>query len=586
MDDDSVSGETGKGTGGMDHSNRAYMSFLGAGEYTPVRYTWGGETAGETAYAQEAELELLLARGAVDPSTKVFIFGTPTSMAKHWEALEARLQALAFDPEFVEIDEDLSAEAQWKTFEAVLSKIPHGARLTVDMTNGYRAVPVVFSSALHFLRLAREVRLEHVLYGAVEWGKSDGSILDYASFYAIQDWTDAVSRLVEDADARRLVELAEGDPSLRVVAFEQELTQALMEVTDAVRNVDVHHVEERVRAALELVDQAATRAQAEKQPASQALLKLVQDKFSALASLPPLDGHYTADYFALQRRFIALLLEHRLFMQAFTVMREYVGSLGLRAYKAGSVNFTSSKGRSKRRYADVFLRMLANPRERWVFGEQQAQVEVLLPHYEQLAEAGISEEIRPHLKVITDIRNGFDHAWTTQKQVSEQIAQRGQEELDYLESVTGRILALGAPAQRAASERGERMLVLMNHEATEAQAADAEARLGVAKGRWVMAPEALAAAWRDIDPAAEAVPAELLQQLDAWLEQESKAGDLLWVQGELGATLVAAGRARARGLTPVYATSRRESFTATEADGSVTKTSRFVHVRFRELVSG
>ncbi len=576
-----------------------YVSFLGAGNYQSVRYRWGEDQAEETPYAQEAELELLCRRRGVQPGdVRVLVFGTETSERVHWHqhaestrprgltpdielgpGLEQRIAA--YEPRFVRISEDLSPSDQWETFEQLLDRVPPGARLVLDMTHGFRAVPVVFSSALHFLRLVRGVQLEHVLYAARE----TTTIVDYADFYAIHDWTQAVSRLVMDANASPLAALAERPGSLAIYGLaDPALATALARVSDGVRNVEVHGIEGKVRDALALVGRGLERARREGNTTSAILLELVHHKFAGLAAAPPLSGRYDAPYFELQLRFIELLLEHRLFMQAYTAMRELIGSLGMRGYEPGVLRFSNDKGRKKRRSAEAFLVMVAIERRDWRFvGEWRARVTLLLPWYERLGSEGLLTRLRSLQREISTIRNGFDHAWTSKAGAPEDIEQQGADHLERLRSITTGILDLEPPAPTKRSpRRAPRLLCLMNHQPTEVQREDARQRLGVQPEEWVFPPASIQAAWRSIPPAHSKISNQLRAELTSWIEASGAPGDRLLVHGDPGATHLAVGIARRLGLAPIYATTDRRSDETRGPAGERIKRSVFEHVRFRD----
>lgn len=433
-------------------SRLVYVSFLGIGTYESVSYAWQGKQASKTPYAQVAELELL-----ADAPDAVMIFGTPQSHAKHWEAsgetsplLKAQLETRGIDAEFVQISSDLSPEIQWQTFQKLLDRVYPGDELIIDMTHGFRAIPVVFSSALHFLRLAKDVSLRHVFYAAYEREKAPGAvheIVDYVTFYAIQDWTDGVSRLVEDADARKLATLAQVDSPLHLLGPKgAELTEALQTLTEAVRNVEVNRVADRARAALELVvsSRGKTGDGSEPNGATAVLLKLVEDKFSALISTPPLTGRYERNYFTVQANLIALLIEHKLLMQAYTAMREYVGSLGMLGHEAETTSYRNSTGRKRRHQADVFLVMVAFEKAdlRFKADRDIKAATRLEPYVEQLEGLGLIDELRPLLKELSQIRNGFDHAWTSKAKVPDGLEDKGHAFLVQLRRLTDRIFEM------------------------------------------------------------------------------------------------------------------------------------------------
>ena len=124
---------------------------------------------------------------------------------------------------------------------------PSHSELIFDMTHGFRSVPIVFSTAIQFLKLTKNVRIKHVLYGVYLQEEPSSKIVDYVDFYEINDWTDAVSRLVEQADARKLSEVAQRDSVIQLSTKIEEtaLPSALRELTDSIRNVEANQVHKK-----------------------------------------------------------------------------------------------------------------------------------------------------------------------------------------------------------------------------------------------------------------------------------------------------------------------------------------------------
>ena len=124
----------------------------------------------------------------------------------------------------------------------------------------------------------------------------------------------------------------------------------------------------------------------------------------------------------MQSEIARLLLEHGFLMQAFTVLRELIGSiglLGLSGTKYMSRQIDHRERASTRRYADVFVNMLQHPN--WDFkGDTKEQAERLKPFFDHVVALdrtlyGTEDDFREAVRRLVDIRNGFDHAWTTTK---------------------------------------------------------------------------------------------------------------------------------------------------------------------------
>lgn len=123
------------------------------------------------------------------------------------------------------------------------------------------------------------------------------------------------------------------------------------------------------------------------------------------------------------------------------------------------------------------------------------------------------------------------------------------------------------------------LLLIFNHELTEAQIKDAEASLGV--DRIVDLPEHLKSLWRQIPPDILDVT-EVIAPIAEWLKTNARLGDYVLIQGDFGAVYRMVNIAFDFGLLPVYATTRRRAEEHHCADGTVEIIHQFQHVRFRD----
>lgn len=415
-----------------------YISFLGLGSfdkntgtyaYNDTVYELEGKMATSTPFVQVAEMELLDGR----LFDKVFIAATDKSREVHFEELKSAMAVYKITPEVLTLKEDFTSKGQWEWFENILSVIEANDRIVVDLTHGYRAVPIIFSAAINFLQKARNIELQAVYYGAYDSNKKCAPIVDIKEFYLINEWADSVSRLVEDADARKLGETAQKASSFQLSELnDPDVTRVFMELTDAIRNVEVNHVGEKTKAALALIAAKSEKASS----TGKMLLGLVTDKFIGLATEGPVTQQYDRDYFRVQIEIARLLLEHRLFMQAYTVMREFIPSIAMIYYEKRGIN---NKKRKKYRQfkAEVFLQMVQRPKEEWEFENEDKKKasEDLMPYYRELSKVDIISEAKKFLKDLTRYRNGFDHAWTAMPKAKDDIPERGKAFLTQLEKV-------------------------------------------------------------------------------------------------------------------------------------------------------
>lgn len=418
-----------------------YLSFLGLGSrkedgefrYDVARYSLDGKPSDPTEFVQVAEIQLL------GPKTfdEVIVVATERSYEQQYPSLESQLKELGVARiTRVIIQEVMSSEGQWQWFEEILQHVRQGDRLTVDLTHGYRAIPIVFSAAVNFLQKARGVQLEGVYYGAYEKNRDLSPIVDMKDFFVIDEWAEAISRLVEDADARMVARMGREAPAFQTRTLSSgELIASFEQLTDAIRNVDIQNVGHAASKALDCIYEALQDAS----PMERVLLDTIVQKFSNLATPRETQPErYDRSYFQNQLEIVRLLLEHKLYMQAFTAMREMIASIGLIRNERARIH--SADGRKQRRKGDVFLNMLQVDEAKWNFrGDDPPIVETLKPFYDELKSQGIVSQVRGILPDLLKYRNGFDHAWTAHNGASPDMAENGLKFLESLKRVVERL---------------------------------------------------------------------------------------------------------------------------------------------------
>ena len=122
-------------------------------------------------------------------------------------------------------------------------------------------------------------------------------------------------------------------------------------------------------------------------------------------------------------------------------------------------------------------------------------------------------------------------------------------------------------------------LIIMNHKPSQEQIKGLEEQFGIKEV--LELPDNLRPIWAQIPAEGEVFPEEQITPITRWIGKNAVVGDRIWFQGEAGATVLLRSYCFGRGLTPIYATTRREAVEVENPDGSVTKKSIFRHVNFR-----
>lgn len=452
---------------------KVYITFLGTNQYKEVDYKWTkGDTSFKSPYGQEAELIMANQESGYTPDI-VYTFATKTAEKANWKewrgyrynedppvlceskgpGLKPRLeQCLPNIPlRLIPIKDGLEAESQWNIFETLIEHIKPKDELTIDITHGYRVTPVILSSALHFLRLTKEVTIKHVYYAAFE--TPDKRILDYVGFYDIQDLTEGVARLNDEADMRKLLALSKkGRFPIDLSPLRKgDLFTDLERLTNSVRNVESHSVGKHAKKAMDTLTTQLKMAQEHGKTIPTLLLQKIKEKFSTL-SYRQHQQRFDQDYFRVQQELIHTLISHQLFMQAYTVLREYIGTIGMIFIEDS--NWHSPQGR-KDRYliGEVFLGMIQFGEEFNITNKNKANHDVLKPHYDRLVQKGLAQRLQTMMILqhknkqhkhpgINNYRTAFAHACTKQLGVPKGWEDAAEYWLKKLKSITKEIFEL------------------------------------------------------------------------------------------------------------------------------------------------
>ncbi|MBW2739411.1 MAG: hypothetical protein JRE64_11315 [Deltaproteobacteria bacterium] len=116
-------------------------------------------------------------------------------------------------------------------------------------------------------------------------------------------------------------------------------------------------------------------------------------------------------------------------------MRELIGSIGMIEIEKAKVN--SADGRKlRRRFAEVFVRMLQKEEDGWIFeGQAKKDKEKMMSYYQKLKSLGIESILRQFTKNLVNYRNGFDHAWTSKNKAYPDIGKKGYQFFENLKEV-------------------------------------------------------------------------------------------------------------------------------------------------------
>lgn len=175
------------------------ITFLGIGKYQPCSYRIGG-----VLYPQEIFFSHALAKH-LHPD-KVISLQTEEASSAHGEALENGFRELPTTHQAVRIPVGKSESELWEIFSALTDHIPKGSTLFIDITHGFRSLPILGLIALSYLRVTRNIEIGGIYYGAWEHREEDGAshAFDLTPFLALLDWTAAADQFMATGSADRI----------------------------------------------------------------------------------------------------------------------------------------------------------------------------------------------------------------------------------------------------------------------------------------------------------------------------------------------------------------------------------------------
>ncbi len=577
-----------------------FLAFLGTGKYEEVEYVTADFSL-RTKFVQSARLQAL--RGKLD---RAMILVTPKARADHWEALQTELEGAGLrvleeapdDSEFyvrpLDISQEFSEANNWQLFETIDSLIGVEEEVYVDATHGFRTLPFILNYALLFVASTKKAKICEISYGAFEARNANGSvpIWDLSHFLILRDWTSGVDSLLNSGDSRRLAQVSK-PLSVALKRSEQAaypkslegLPTALQEFGDSIHLCHSPSLTKRACNLRALAQQAVSEV-----PRFQALkplalvLEQVADSVKQFPTLPDephnfLRSQYAAAYYC---------LNHKLYMQAFTFTNEaFVTLLGIltgRETKEEREKGPDELLGSLRHFAKAIL-----SKEPLTFTDPSTSVENQdwIKNWLDAGPAlptGVWTALLRCLSPLKDQRNKLDHAYTGKKSYRKEPDDGAS-----LEELGKRCLGilgqcLDHLAQQSVSgvelpRLVRRMLVLMSHQPTPQQSADAARNWQVSQLE--TAPPEILNQWGNVDPSSETIDAEL-EEVTGWLSRVGRPGDLVLVQGEPGLAFATVRKVDELGMVPVYSTTKRQMHEEVLADGQVRKISTFEHVRFRK----
>lgn len=309
------------------------ISFLGKTRYTPTTYVYDAQEY-ETRFFPAALVHFL------DPE-KLLVFVTPTVRDhENMVKLGEELDILGVNWEAVVIPESHNESDLWRIFDRLTESVADGESVIFDITHSFRSLPMLVFLAVAYLKAAKDVSVEKILYGAWEARDEENNrspVFDLTPFTALLDWLTATSRFVETGDGYSLSKLLkEGMPSGVKMGTDLEARTLGHSLKSAAQAIDSTSLALRITRPLETM-QSANHMVIELDEAMPAILQRakpfgilaeqMKQAYGQFALDNPTGDEALKDGLMRQLAMIDWYLKRRQVVQAVTLAREWIVSL-------------------------------------------------------------------------------------------------------------------------------------------------------------------------------------------------------------------------------------------------------------------
>lgn len=298
------------------------VTFLGPVDYSATVYVYTDPEGVEHRYATPYFAEALTHFFPDLESVELLV--TPT--VRQHANIEALRQRIGERLAVTEIPESQSEEGLWGIFDALTGVVDEGDRVVFDITNSFRYIPFLTFLAAAYLRTARRIKVEAVLYGAFEARDRQthaSPVFNLTPFVQLLDWLTATNEFIYTGDAKYLARLlsdaghARRSRDLGIAGKQlRELSLAMM----LCRPLEIME-------SADTLDTALQRAQSDLAAYARPFALLadrISEQYAGRALAAPTADENVAESLRQQVALIHWYLENNRLMQAATLAREWV----------------------------------------------------------------------------------------------------------------------------------------------------------------------------------------------------------------------------------------------------------------------
>lgn len=297
------------------------LSFIGATDYKETTYKYLGKEKSTTLFPLAFEEFFYL--------KTLYIVATVKARQKHLTDSNFKTEL-----KVISIPEGRTETELWKIFDLIYKAIPENENLVIDVTHGFRSLPIITLSVLNYLRTIKNIRIHKIIYGAYDARDENNisPVFDLTPFINIIDWSYATYDFIKHGNSALL---RENLASIQDKAYRENETYKVTSLKKLGSNLEnltnalsLAQVQQSTEYAYKTIESLTKVPQDIENLSSvkplEPLLKQIETRFGILAKANK--KVFQEEGFAAQLSMIDYLIETGQFMQAITIMRELIVS--------------------------------------------------------------------------------------------------------------------------------------------------------------------------------------------------------------------------------------------------------------------
>ncbi len=311
----------------MGQTQVKLITVLGTGNYSETEYQLDHREPVKTCFFPVAVAKWF------EPNEIYVLLTEQARNHKNWRGCKEELAQFMSEENIheVSIPEGKSEAELWQIFDAITKVVQEGDAIVLDITHGFRSLPLLAVLAVAYLRQVCGVSQVRILYGAFEArNPQDNStpVFDLTPFVSLLDWLTAAKIFMTTGDGHELAELME---SVQNQAHREEAPNApkkLKTLGQKVSELSDNLLLSRVPALTKSAQQLSAELENE---------QLLEEVETWLPPLKPLFEQirqkyvpFTKDDLHTQLELIRWYKDHGHLVQAYTLAREWVVNYKLR----------------------------------------------------------------------------------------------------------------------------------------------------------------------------------------------------------------------------------------------------------------